>query len=368
MRIVFRLAEILEHYRDCGRGLIKRICDHTRLERHQVKALLSNKVRYLSLESLAAVCEYLIKRHQVDPATLPGILFGIESGDFVSLLTQRVYVEINQGMRSDPTLPERRWVTASDSFLYGSLLRELFGLGRHRPQNAPQFFEQRLVSSFPVQADADDVKQLKHEALWEYNRFHDVARDRALICLGSVKSNILCEMVMAQTFRAEAFQSQDHAERPTERRCPVYLRYRDNDAHPPSCYGGLQLARRSRSTTPGMLYEKADGTWQLIPCTDAEDAALVMYAYRPPLGTLEMVMGGFSGKATQAMGSKLHSLATELWPPQYDRPDLKLGVFLIHFHFGGRKQPQPEHDDPLSVPSHYEVIPLQREVLERRFA
>ena len=57
MKISFRLQELLREHHDLERGVIKRIAEATSLERHQVAAVLSNKARYVSLDTLAGVCQ-----------------------------------------------------------------------------------------------------------------------------------------------------------------------------------------------------------------------------------------------------------------------------------------------------------------------
>src|SRR5262249_45998327 len=82
MKLNFRLKEILDEHRVNRRGIIKNITDHTSLERHQVATLMANKTRYLSLDTLAQICDYLIKHHRVNPQDLPGLLFGKEPDSF----------------------------------------------------------------------------------------------------------------------------------------------------------------------------------------------------------------------------------------------------------------------------------------------
>ena len=382
MKISFRLKELLEEHHDLERGTIKRISQATTLERHQVAAVLGNKAKYFSMETLAAVCRYLIEHHGVKRADLPGILFRVEAEQFSALVADRKFVELCIGTwtekrrpdearrrpakKSPPPgsrFPPRRWVMASDAYLQGNLLHELFALGN---ENRPEFVEQRLVSAYTKEVP---LGKLKQEARRVYRRFRDRVKDRGLICLGSVKSNVVIEAVIAEAFGAEPFVSQDGVKRLKDRSCPFFLRYRDDDAQPPSCHGGLKLGPSKRSMRPGVYYETPGG-WKLCPSNQREDVALVFYVYHVPLGRLEMVMGGFSGRATHCLASALEGIVGKLWPPSYQSDEQQVGAFLIRFEFAdsdARADGQPD-DEWMYYPSTTEVIPLDEKVLRRKLA
>ena len=378
MKISFRLQELLREHHDLERGVIKRIAEATSLERHQVAAVLGNKAKYISLDTLAGVCQYLIERHGVDRAELPGKLFRIEPEQFSALVANRKYVELctgtwterkrppkaesrGAGPRKDARLPTRRWVMASDSYLQGILLHELFALEHERH---PEFVEQRLVSAYAGQVG---LEKIKREAASVCREFRDRIEDRALVCLGSVKSNVVIEAVIADAFGAEPFVSQDGVKRLKDRRCPFFLRYRDDDAQPPSCHGGLQLARSKQSAQPGIYYEAAGG-WKCCPSSREEDAALVFYVYHVPLGRLEMVMGGFSGRATHCLASSLRAIAGRLWPPSYDTSELQVGAFIVRFEFSDADAQFEDNRDTESMyrATKTQVIPLEAKVLRQK--
>src|SRR3989304_41429 len=201
MKISFRLQELLEEHRDLSRGTTKRIAKATSLERHQVAAVLGNRAKYVSMETLAALCQYLIEHHGVDRADLPGKLFRIEPDRFSALVANRKLVELCIGMRTEKKKPvkpaspateitglkknggvlRRRWVMAADSYLQGILLHELFGQGSEKH---PELLEQRLVSAFTPELDLEEIRR---EAESVRRGFLKRAEDRGLICLGSVK-------------------------------------------------------------------------------------------------------------------------------------------------------------------------------------
>lgn len=367
MQINFRLAQILEEKGDTGRGVIKRICDHTKLERHQVAALLKNKVQYLNLKALGAVCDYLVHWHQVDRALLPGLLFALEPGEFWSMIGGRRFVEICFGVRRDKNATEL--IAANDSYLHGVILHELLGFGRdERLRRKPQFVEQRLVSAF---GPGIEQTVAERQARMVYENFNKHGGDRAPLCVGSIKSNVVVDILMANAFGTQPFVSQDNVSEPAKRSCPVYFRFRDDDPHPPSCYGGMRLSRKktSRPLEPGIHYETASGEWVACPWNATQDAAIVFYTFRPALGVLEMVMGGFSGRATRCLADLMVEQSNQLWPPGFVSDDLRVGAVVVQFDFEGVPKP-PNERNPLEQtrPIATRVIPLDAEVLQRRFA
>ncbi len=374
MRISFRLAELLQQQEGLERGIIKRIAEATSLERHQVAAVMNNRAKYVSLGTLAALCEYLIEHHQVDRADLPGVLFRIEPEEFSALASDRKYVELCVGMWTDKRSPgadggagafgsgvRRRWMMASDSYLLGNLLHELFRLGNQR---RPERLQQRLVSAF---VGLKSLEAIAAEARAVHREFREKKENCGLICLGSVKSNVVIEPVVAGAFGAEPFVPQDDVERPDDRRCPFFFRYRDDDVQPPSCHGGLRLARGEAVSAPGIYVQTAHG-WEAHPCDDRRDAALVFYTYHVPVARLEMVIGGFSGRATHCLASGLRAVTRKLWPPPYDNGALQVGAFAIRFEFepGAGDALSGADADWISRPSRTQIIPLEAEVLRRK--
>jgi len=381
MKISFRLQELLREHHDLERGVIKRIAEMGCLKRHQVAALLGNKTKYISLDTLAGVCQYLIERHGVDRAELPGKLFRIEPNRFSALVAHRKRVELCTGTRTErrkPSkgqgeaaeapdapqagrFPRQRWVMASDSYLQGILLHEMFALEH---EHHPESVEQRLVSAYTGHVG---LERIEREATSVFREFRDRIDDGALICLGSVKSNVVIEAAIAEAFHTRPFVSQDGVKRLKERSCPFFFRYRDDDPQPPSCHAGLQLARSKESKRPGIYYETANG-WRFCPSSSREDAALVFYVYHVTQGRLEMVMGGFSGRATHCLGSSLRSIAGRLWPPTYETSQRQVGAFIVRFEFSDADAPSEENRDPESMyrASKTRVLPLEPRVLRQK--
>lgn len=341
MHYSFRLAELLGHLPDPRKrpGTIKSIVEYTGLDRHQVAALLKNEMKYVPLKALSRLCDYLIEHGHATPDQLPGALFAIESESFWELLARRRRLELCLGVRRNVEAGnyEVPYVPASDAVLLGELLNGVTTLGgtAKLQQNFPgasaahpESMKQVLVWS-PGQADEEEVKRRAHEV---YDHFDVKSGDKALVCIGSNKSNSLVDIVVGNAFGCEPFVSQDGIQSAAQRSCPFFFRYRDDDPHPPSCMAGLSLDAAGKKLTPGIYLMQPDGKWVLGGGEGPlRDTALVFYIYRESQGRLEMVLAGFSGRATRFLARNLSQNAQAYWPPVYDEQGIKIGAYVVQF-------------------------------------
>ena len=384
MRYSFRLAEVVGHVPDPRRrpGTIKAICDYTGLDRHQVAALLKNEVKYIPLDALSKLCAYLIERGFAKADELPGRLFGVEPEHFWELLARRRRLELCLGVRrsdADDTLDDA-WVVASDSVLLGELLNgatTMGGTAGHttggppaendsdvqaanglRPH--PAYLHQSLVWS-PGQASLAECQAMAKSI---YETFCEAAGDKALVCLGSNKSNPVVETLVASAFGCEPFVSQDGLPASARRSCPFFLRYRDNDPQFASCFGGLKVAKNQASQKPGIYYEQPDGGWGACEWeANKLDAAFVFYVHRESQGRMEMALGGFSGRATRMLARLLARRGDEFWPPVYSDEGLQIGAFVVKFNLAGQLE------DGLGRLEHTaddQIVRLDHEVIAKR--
>ena len=90
MRYEFRLAELLGHTPDRRKrpGTIKAIVDYTGLDRHQVASLLKNEAKYIPLDALSRLCDYLVEHGYASAEQLPGALFAVKPEHFWELLAR----------------------------------------------------------------------------------------------------------------------------------------------------------------------------------------------------------------------------------------------------------------------------------------
>jgi hypothetical protein len=376
MRYAFRLAELLGHTPDRRKrpGTIKNIVEYTGLDRHQVAALLKNEAKYIPIDALSRLCDYLIEHGYAKADELPGALFAIKPENFWELLARRRRLEICVGVRrAGDDFADAAWVVASDAVLAGEVLNGVSTLGGTAKAiknklgaktEAPPHLEnlkQTLLWSPGVHPD----DQIQTQANDIYDEFAEIDGDKSMICLGSVKSNLMVDKVMAGAFGCDAFVSQDAVSSARDRSCPVFLRYRDNDPHPPCCSAGHRLSKTEKADRPGLYYEQADGSWAFAGgASPGQDAALVFYIYRESLGRLEMVLSGFTGRATRLLARTLAHQAEVFWPPIYQENYLQIGAYIVQYA-------QPETDEPENILrtdllAEATVIPLPVEAIQRR--
>ena len=380
MQYSFRLAELLGHVPDPRKrpGTIKAIVEYTGLDRHQVAALLKNEVKYIPLKALSRLCDFLIEHGHATAEQLPGALFAVEPENFWELLARRRRLEMCVGVRKDSVdNNEGSFVSASDSVLLGELLNGVTTLGgtaklRANDGNAtsvlssesipsPEHLKQSLVWS-PGQASDTEVKR---RAKSVYDEFNDSKGDKALIGIGSTKSNAVVEIMMSRAFNCGAFESQDGVDAATDRSVPFFIRYRDNDPHPKSCVGGLKLSKNDKSDKPGIYYEDAEGKWQCCSAEgDREEVGFVYYVHRESQGRLEMMMGGFSGRATRLLARALATRAEDFWPPVYENQGIQVGGFIVQFAMPpGKREADILRTDLVATT---EVIQIPVEAIARR--
>lgn len=377
MRYAFRLAELLGHTPDRKKrpGTIKAIVEYTGLDRHQVAALLKNEAKYIPLEALSRLCDYLIEHGYARAEELPGALFAVTPENFWELLARRSRLEICVGVRKPPDqdTADTAWIVASDSVLAGEVLNGVSTLGgtakalsgkRSAGKEIPhiEHLRQTLVWS-PGTMSADQVHA---RAQTVYEDFSEISGDKALVCLGSVKSNPTVELVLGGAFSCDPFTSQDDVAKATDRSVPFFLRYRDRDPHPPACSAGLRLSKTEKLDEPGLYYEQADGKWAFAGgSSQGKDAALVFYIFRESLGRLDMVLSGFSGRATRLLARTLAHRAEDFWPPVFHENYLQVGAYIVQY------EASEAADDPNDILStdlmaNATVIPIPGEAIARR--
>jgi hypothetical protein len=291
------------------------------------------------------------------------------------MLARRRRLIMCLGVRRDVEAdsPDVSYVVASDSVLMGEVLNGVTTLGGtaqlKRDSVAaddssriphPEHLRQMLVWS-PGQIPEAELQAQSEQ---NYREFSDASGDKALVCLGSTKSNPLVEIVMASAFGCDPFVSQDDVENPSLRSCPIYFRYRKTDPHPQSCVGGLGLSRGHNSAEPGIYYEDGDGKWVFASSgKKSQHVAMVFYIHRESQGRLEMALGGFSGRATRLLARSLATRAEDFWPPTFTGQGISMGIFLVEFSVGNAREEDILRTDMVAATR---VIPVPAESIARR--
>jgi len=345
MRFRFRLSDLVFDW-SRKRG-IQDLADQTGINRHKISDLLHGVDRKLSLEEIGRICSALVKHYGVDPLSLPGALFEVVPDDFYEMFNTCDSVLFSVGKRDDPTLASEYAMTCDfilsgavqaglSMFDFERLLRlrgkvpsEVKGTdgepARIHRYAAPEFvtatvFHRAGDSSW--EATPDPVAIASYRDLCQKPRL-------AHIAIGSVKSSSYNELALAQIFGALAFE-RPGATRARDRASPIFFRYRDSEPEFDSFCSGRDLAGAGSSETPGIYFESERGEWECCPWTEeGDDAAFVVFSHwRGNPARLEVVLGGFSARATAALSKIFHEIVPEL-QPQYDEPDRSVGAFVV---------------------------------------
>ena len=198
-----------------------------------------------------------------------------------------------------------------------------------------------------------------------FEGFVNAQGDRGMVCIGSVKSNPVVELLFADAFGCTPYVTEDDVDDVSARSCPFFLRYRDTDPQPQGASAGMRLSKNEDAPEPGFYYEQNDGTWAFAG-GEGKDTALVFYLYREALGRLDMVLSGFSGRATRLLAKTLVIRGEEFWPPVYTEGGMQVGAFLVRYE---NTDTNASRDDLLYNPGGAaEIVPLSREAIARRMA
>ncbi len=361
MQIVLQIKRLLQAHGAWKQGIINELADFIPIHRHQITKLLNNELKQIPLDTLSAVCRFLVDRLGIAPEDVAQQLVRFEAEGLWSMLTY-THIDYCLGLRTVSGTSEPRWANAYDAMLQGAFLEEMFAAGHSGPKQHGGLKQHLVRSHHP----ACNQARLAEQSMALCAELRERKGSRGLVCLGSIKSNPLSECVVASAFGAKPFTAPQHVDKPQHRACPFFFRYRDDDPQPVSCYAGRQLARYFSDSGPGIYYETETGDWALCPTDDLHDAALVFYVHKPTERSVEMVLAGFSGIATGCIARDISRLSKRLWPPSLSRQDLKVGAFVIRYEF---RKPPAVHVDfrhLLPKPRRTEVIPIAANVLARR--
>ena len=247
------------------------------------------------------------------------------------------------GVRENPDThsPDNATVVASDAVLFGELLNGVSTLGgaakHHGPAEdeearsqavpMPERIQQSLVWS-PGQVSLEDARARATEVFESFrqcprrsrhglHRQREKQSGRGTLCSQTrLAARRLSPKTMSMTCRPDRAPSS----------FAIATAIRNRTERRP----GLRLSKNEDAPEPGFYYEKDDGTWAYAGGKD-KDTALVFYLFREALGRLDMVLSGFSGRATRLLAKTLAIRGEEFWPPVFEEGGLQIGAYLVQY-------------------------------------
>jgi hypothetical protein len=371
MPVELRLRSLLGIDRP-GHTAIKDLAEEMGLSPFQLNSLLNNATPTINRENLERVINYLKSKRLVSPADLPEALFTYEPSRFWQMVSERKHILISMGVRWDPSY-NANVVMAADSMLQSNLLYRLTGVGDHEGQGRRsrrnqqhQVIDSRMVLAW-VKTRGTANKRAQHMGAEFYEEYKSLPNNKALICLGSLKSNPAIEPLISNSFKGlRAFRNEDRVNQPRDRGCPFVMVVRKDDPKPPSNSCGLKLSREDVGKGPGVYYEMEAGRWEYARCGENHDVAIVFYRLDRVNQNLEMVLGGFSGYSTRLLARLLREEGYDLfWPPSYSSNEVMIGLSVVKFGLAPttskKKLAQPEERWEST-----EVVDVPREAIARR--
>ncbi len=386
MRGSFRLAQILNKHVN-GYGFCNKFAKKHKLDRHWLRHALHNRAKSYKMESLEKISDALIKHyaedlaeHGIQPSDLPGALFVQTPTKFWNLFSSAESLEFGLGRRIDDkanrTSHVSGFVSATDARLWAKLLHlisdrnrradlkaveltsdgdsetdieataaELAALAEAETQaenesDRAQHFPPAHFALAPKPISAEKFSDPKHKQHWYnarcearrlYKKQNRQSQKFLTLELGTIKVNPTQEYIFANCFPSKPFAADHPGKNASNRRCPIFFRYRKSDPQPPSCCGGMKLYDGHNEAAGGIYLDTDEDEWEFFPSNENEDAAFVFYVIHRSLARVELAMGGYSSRATKWLFDRFEDIAEELWPPQFQSKQKDVGLFVIRF-------------------------------------
>src|SRR3954464_7367934 len=109
MQLSLRLSKLLKKGKET-RGIVQEIARETGLERHCVAALVRGSAKYVSLDALGRISEYLAQKHDIDTRTLAAELLAFQPNEFWTMLAGCKRFQFCLGKRYVPKWVDKDYI------------------------------------------------------------------------------------------------------------------------------------------------------------------------------------------------------------------------------------------------------------------
>lgn len=363
MHIELQLKKVLQHHGLDRHGVIHDIARDLGVHRHSIAKLYNNQATNPSLDLLGRVCGWVINRsRQAQEHGLPQSLFGIQPLALWQAVTagQGVSIYLGERQQKEKALPLQRWIARRDSAVASDIVKYLSTHGTVK-EPMPQVETEYVPFRILPESEHDRRRHLEEDADCAKRTFDQMRVQEpqsSAILIGSQRSNLLTEHLVADLFGCQPFQAISNTEK-----VPFYLQYRDAPSVP-SCFGQpADLPKGRRDTHPGIYYLDAEHRWTACPWTEnKQDCGVVILVRDPGNQAMELALFGFSGRATAVIGKRLLQSDDGFWPPTATSRGKQVGVYICRFSW--LKDAKVDEDLGDAVVSAFEVIPIPRSILE----
>jgi DNA-binding Xre family transcriptional regulator len=337
MQIEFRLKAVLAENAQDHRGVIQEIAAATGIHRHTVARLYRGRAPSLSLDVLGKLCEWL-GNHSVPRESLPGALLGARPSKLWEAIARPGEVSFYLGeYRIEQMVQVARWISRRDAVVANLIVEQLSDptVVRKRP-----IFHTHYVPFFYDPRDTPGHRDIV-AARKAFAQMRSPGMRRSSVLVGSSLVNHCVDLFVADLFGCEPF-----APPAGGTPVPFYMGFRDRDS--PSCFGGRKPPPGwTRPFVPGIYYREASGQWNVIEWrSKQQDAGIVITLYDAARQAVELVVFGFSGRGTAAMGEQLQRQPDRFWPTPAQRSiERQARIHICRIGFGGGGRGELD-DDP----------------------
>lgn len=373
MQISIQVSKILQEQRIDRRGIVEELAKVLGLHRHSVSKILNDTATSISMETLCKLCEWLHKKTKVAPEELLRQIFAVRAPELWKAVnnTKRITLylgEYRQINRAGGEETVGLWVSRRDSAATNAITEQLYTL--HDQNTAPRLQSVLCTKYVPFRFDAtsrtgrreyfeEDTKR----AIAMFKEMRNGSANSASILIGSQEVNGLVEVVVADLFGCTPFVSTKG-----DSRVPFHLVFRSRHYDIASCFGSYKPPQKFvGEAKPGIYYLNEHSKWVALPWVrDCRDAGVVIIRNNRSTKSLEMVLFGFSGRATAAMASVLIPSSHYIWPPYCEQKTEDIGVYICNFNLDpGLAAAAGTVDEPAQNTA-LEVIPLDKTILSER--
>ncbi len=375
MDLVLNLPSIIRRYNLDRRGLQAELTAYLQatvnphMSRHTVAKWLLGTAKAVRLNDLAGLCRWLVDQG-VPAEELPGSLLSFVPAELWQAVAKMNRITLLLGQYNEEhggSQPTRLWISRRDSEAANTIMSQLWELRDVRSRRLETRyvpFRYAAGEGYPrrefLDEDIRQARQIVDEALASGSH-------HALVLLGSAEVNFAVELRMAALFGVEPFPPSGQS----TRQLPVYMMFRHQDPDMRSCFGGP--GRPPGYTGPsrqGLYYRDAKDKWCCCAWEPGrQDAGLVVVVYNRAASSIEVILFGFTGRATAAMASHVIENAGPFWQPYCECSRGRLvGIYLCRLPLADA-DPNAASPDPQNYQAGpMEIIRLDASVIRRHVA
>ena len=358
LQIEFALKDLLREF-GVERGAVQALALHLDKSRQTASKIINGK-KALSTEEIGKICGWLIARVDAKQQSsaddmrklrkvLPNGLFRATGAIERIQRSNTLWLYLGEQVRlPDPAganTIKSQWISGHDAEFATELVHRISRDGdkfEFHWENVPFHIKLDSEALPDEEANASILSQDRNAAIdlskhlmnTTINSGAKAENESVVILIGSQRVNYLVEAIISHLFKVTPFEES------TECKVPVYMQYRPGDAARPSCFGGANPPRGwSHKGRPGLYYRNSRDTWAHIDCS-VDDKAGGVVLLISNLAQLIVILFGFPGPATHAVGKLFQEKPDAFWPIDEPIGKRRAALFVCKMPPGDSSEPE----------------------------